>query len=159
MTDRHVLTLVVATANAIDQSNRLGSGWGVIAMSWDLAQTFKPGLSVLTGVDMDLSTLNPHLGPATLSVQILDQNHTLLASASQTVPVGPGDPGLVHFDFTPRVPVTIEASYVLHAPGSKDTFGWKYSGNDQYPDGSATFSNPHGANTPPGQDFLFQTWG
>ena len=158
-TDRAVPTLVVAGATVVDQSNRMSSGWGVLAMSWDIAQTFEPGLPVLAGVDIDLKTLNPQLGDVTIGVEVLDQNHGLLAKASQTVHAGSTDPGLVHFDFTPVVAVTTGTAYTLHVPGSKDTFGWKYSGNDHYPDGFGSFSNAHGTNTPPGQDFLFQTWG
>jgi alpha-tubulin suppressor-like RCC1 family protein len=156
---RYAPTLVVVGASVVDQSNRLRSGWGVLAMSWDMSQTFEPGQSVLTGVDLDLKTLNPQLGDAAITVELLDPNQSQLAAASQTVKAGSADPGLVHFDFTPAVPVTIGATYILHVPGSKDTFGWKYSGNDRYPDGFGSFSNPYGTNTPAGQDFLFQTWG
>jgi len=135
----------------IDQSNLLQTGWGWTAMSWDISQTFKPDMPVLAGVDIDILTANPSLGDATIKAE-LRKSGQIVASSSRLIPVGYS--GLLHFEFVNEVPVTIGDTYELHIPGSKDTFGWKYSGNS-YPNGNRKL----GTNQQINNDCLFQTYG
>ncbi len=135
----------------IDQSNLLESGWGWTAMSWDMVQTFKPSTPVLTGVDIDIVTANPQLGDDIITVEIV-HNGQVLARSSQNVSVG--FDGLLHFDF-PELPVIVGDTYAISLPGSKDTFGWKYSGGDTYPGGMRFLGGTPMVN----HDWLFQTYG
>lgn len=152
-------TSAASASPIVDQSNLeqpgIRPGW--LAMSWTISQTFKPSMPVLTGVDIDLITGNPLLGPTTITVEIRDNNtNQVLATASQTVQVGIS--GLLHFNFARDVPVTVGDTYVLYVPGSKDTFGWKFSG-DTYPDGFRTITNWQRSIPHSNEDCLFQTYG
>jgi hypothetical protein len=147
------------TSPIVDQSNleRAGVRPGWLAMSWSISQTFKPGMPILTGVDIDLLTGNSLLGSADITVEIRNNNtNQVLATASQTVQVGFA--GLLHPDFAQDIPVTVGETYVLYVPGSKDTFGWKYSG-DTYPKGFSTITNRQRSTPHPNEDCLFQTYG
>lgn len=148
-----------ASASIVDQSNlaQPGSTPGWLAMSWGISQTFQPGLPTLTGVDIDILTGNPQLGDATITAEIRNKSGQVLASSSQLVTVGYN--GLLHFDFASAIPVTVGDTYELYVPGSKDTFGWKYT-NDTYPKGSRTIWNSAGQPIPhPDEDCIFQTYG
>jgi hypothetical protein len=126
-------------------------------MEWTISQTFKPRMPFLTGVDIDLLTGNPLSGAADITVEIRrNDNNQVLATASQTVQVGFA--GLLHFDFSQDVPVAIGDTYVLYVPGTKGTFGWKYSG-DTYAGGFKTITNWQGSFPHPNEDCLFQTYG
>lgn len=135
----------------VDQSNLAAWTGGWTAMSWGLSQTFQPGLPVLTGVDLDIRTANPHRGDDTIAVEILKEGKGI-ATASQLATVG--FEGLLHFDLHPEVVVNVGETYVLRARGSKDTFGWKYSG-DTYAQGIRYI----GSNAKPGSDWRFQFYG
>jgi hypothetical protein len=118
-------------------------------------------MPILTGVDIDLMTLNPQFGDTNITVEILDNNNNnnILATASQIVHVGSTDPGLVHFNFANDVPVTVGSNYTIYVPGSTDTFGLKYSTGDSYPNGFMTYSNGVNSYSYAGWDLFFQTWG
>jgi hypothetical protein len=121
-------------------------------MSWDIAQTFKPSMPILTGVDIDVLTANPHLGGDFITVEIV-HNGQVLASASRHVSVGFN--GLLHFDFPKELSVIVGDTYAISVPGSKDTFGWKYSGGDTYSGGMRFLGGVPQEN----HDCLFQTYG
>jgi len=135
----------------IDQSNLPVWDGGWTAMSWDQSQTFQPGLPILTGVDIDILTANPHLGDDVITVEIL-KSDVVLATASQLVTAG--SEGLLHFDFPTEVYVNIGETYLLSVPGTKDTFGWKFGG-DTYPNGIRFL----GEMEKPYHDWFFQTYG
>jgi hypothetical protein len=136
----------------IDQSNLPTWSGGWTAMSWDQSQTFQPGLPILTGVDIDIFTANPHLGDDIITVEII-KSGVVLATASQFVSYDFPE-GLLHFDFPTKVSVNVGETYVLSVPGTKDTFGWKFGG-DTYPNGVRYL----GGNEKYGTDWFFQTYG
>jgi len=147
-----------ANAGIVDQSNlaQPGSTPGWLAMSWGISQTFQPGLPTLTGVDIDILTANPQFGDATITAEIRNSSAQVLASSSQLVSVGYN--GLLHFDFASAIPVTVGDTYELYVPGSKDTFGWTYTG-DTYPKGFRTLWGLAGPEAHPDEDCVFQTYG
>jgi hypothetical protein len=98
-----------------------------------------------------MRTANPNQGDDIITLEILKSGKAI-AAASQVVPVG--FEGLLHFEFPSEVHVNIGETYMLRVQGSKDTFGWKYSG-DTYERGIRYI----GANPKPDSDCRFQVYG
>ena len=141
-----------ANANIqIDQSNLPTWDGGWTDMSRDQSQTFQPGLPILTGIDIAILTVNPHLVDDIITVKIL-KSDVVLATASQLVTAGFSE--LLHFDFPTEVVVNVGETYVLSVTGTKDTFGWKFGG-DTYSNGISFL----GEEEKPHTDWLFQTYG
>lgn len=143
----------------IDQSNLPNTPAAYTAMSWDMSQTFKPGMDYLNGVDIDILTINPNLGDDVITVQICRPDAENICAPDQVlgsaaVAVSVGFNGLLHFDFPTDIPLDIGETYIIHKPGGKDTFGWKFDG-DTYEDGIRYL----GGVPKNEQDWFFQTYG
>jgi len=144
-------------AEKIDQSNLppWAGGWTHINPTADgqanMWQTFTPGHSNITAVEIDILTVNPGRGEDTLTVEIA-KNGQILASADRFVQ--DGFDGLLRFEFAEAVAVESGELYELKVRDTgKTRFGWKFASNT-YDSGSRYVF----ASERPDSDWLFQTY-
>ena len=99
-----------------------------------LLQEFTPSQAVLVGVDVLIGSMNPGLGPNTLTVNIGKASDPLQVLATQSQIVASDFGGWAHFSF-PEPPRLIPGErYVLELRATTATHGWKTAG-DGYPGG------------------------
>jgi hypothetical protein len=152
-----VAVAVTDPSEEIDQSNlpEWDGGWTHVnpagedqARMW---QTFMPGRSNLTAVELDIMTANPGSGDDILTVEIAEDGSVLgFAECS----VESGFEGLVRFEFAEAVILVPEQTYELRVRDTgKTAFGWKY-GPNTYERGVRYVSGEE----KPGNDWFFRTY-
>ena len=143
-------------AGPLDQSNEPAwqGGWTNINPDDQVGQTFVTQHPLIMVVEINIiMTANPGSGGDTITMKLINEDGQLIASSSVIVPEGYD--GWLPFNLAREgieVPAGDKLTLRMEDTG-KTVFGWKYGGDDTYPQGSRLFFG-----SPMDGDFMFRTY-
>lgn len=149
--------VVVMAHGVLDQAHQAYSGSGQIDQYEPVGQTFKPALSTIVAVDVNIGSDPTKESPADVTLRVRDSSISGAVLAFATRRLGPfgSSGGWVHFELPYTLFVSPGQTYVIELLSTNDTHYWRALSPGTYPNGNAIQSGQDVSNL----DFTFRTYG